>query len=58
MLKNGPAVAEQAMCAFKLMHQQDMLHGDTALQNFVMSDMAQPMWLVDLVEIGRAVQQR
>ncbi len=51
MLKSCPAMAEQAVCALKAMHQQNMLHGDIALQNFVMSDTAQSMWLVGLVEV-------
>lgn len=52
MLKSCPAIAEHAMCAFKTIHQQNMLHGDIALQNFVASDTAQSMWLVDFVEVS------
>ena len=51
MLKSCPAVAEQAMCGLKAMHQQNTLHGDIALQKVVMSDTALSMWLVDLVEV-------
>jgi tRNA A-37 threonylcarbamoyl transferase component Bud32 len=44
-------MAEHAMCALKAIHQQNMLHGDIALQNFVTSDTAQLVWLVDLVNV-------
>ena len=49
LLRSCPAIAEHAMCALKAMHQQNMLHGDIALQNFVTSGTAQSVWLVDLV---------
>ena len=49
MLRHSPVLAEHAQCALKAMHQQQMLHGDIALQNFVVSEAAQSVWLVDLV---------
>ncbi len=52
MLRRCPALAEHAVCALKAMHQHNMVHGDIALQNFVMSDTAQSVWLVDLVNAG------
>ncbi len=44
-------MTEHAMCALKAIYQQNMLHEDIALQNFVTSDTAQSMWLVDLVDV-------
>ncbi len=58
MLRHSPVLAEHAQCALKAMHQQQMLHGDIALQNFVVSEAAQSVWLVDLVNAcpGTAAQ--
>ena len=52
MLRRCPALAEHFVCALKAMHQHNMVHGDIALQNLVMSDTAQSVWLVDLVNVG------
>ena len=52
MLRHCPALAEHAVCALKVMHQHNMVYGDIALQSFVMSDMAQSVWVVDLVNAG------
>ena len=52
MLRACPALAEHAVCALKVLHQHKMLHGDIALQNFVVSERAQSVWAVDLVNAG------
>ena len=48
-LRFPPALAEHAVRALSAIYQQNMVHGDIALHNFVMPGTGQSVWLVDLV---------